>query len=144
MDFHQMTTAKLVDVNKKKHYRLEIRVLEAVADMLDSGEEISIATVARTAGTSKQVIYRNENLRRIILYYSHVVQHREYDEYEDPSEEYKFLMDIPDLVQMEEYVNKLIEENKELGAKLLRLESEIIKYKNRTLCDISDDSIYNV
>lgn len=142
MDFHQMTTAKLVDVNKKKHYRLEMRVLEAVADMLEEGELITIATVARRAVTTKQVIYRNENLRRIILYYTHVVQHQSYNEYEDPSEEYKFLMDIPDLVQMEEYVNKLIEENKELGAKLLRIESEIIKYKNRRLCDIGDDSIY--
>ncbi|MBR0382384.1 MAG: hypothetical protein IJH71_08115 [Eubacterium sp.] len=142
MDLPQMTTAKLVDVNKKKHFRLEMRILESIADMLDDREPITIATVVRRAGTTKQVIYRNENLRRIILYYTHVVQNQSYNEYEDPSERYRFLMDIPDLVRMEEYVNKLIEENKELGAKLLRVESEIIKYKNRRLCDISDDSIY--
>lgn len=122
MEYIKPQVAKLADISKERSNIKAYTVRKVVYDFLKRGLPITINAVCEASGVSRQAIYSNQELRSLIEYYGKYVQKCTQPDNED---EFKVLMSIPDIQNLEEEVNKLLIENRELNEKLFSLKNEL-------------------
>lgn len=115
-------TAKLVDISKTNHNLIIYRVRCAIYRLLEEEEPINVTNVAKQSSVSRQNIYHNDELVKLIDYYGKYVQHSSFPE---NKKEYNTLYSVPDLQHIEESVEKLLEENRKLNIELFKLQNQI-------------------
>ena len=121
-------TATLVDMTKELSNQKAYLVRQAVYDFLKNGYPITINAIAEATGVARQTIYRNKELLKLIDYYGKYIQKCTPPENED---EYEILMSIPNLQTLEEDVEKLLEENRDLNVRLLELKNQLFALEHK-------------
>lgn len=127
MEYIKPQVAKLADISKERSNIKAYTVRKVVYDFLKQGLPITINAVSEASGVSRQTIYSNHELRNLIEYYGKYVQRCTMIDSED---EFRILMDIPDIQNLEMEVERLLKENKELKEKNLSLENELFALEN--------------
>ena len=120
-------TAKLVDLSKMRKDETEYRVREMIYDYLEHGYPISINSIAENSGLTRQAIYARPELRALIEWYGKYVQRSMFP---DSEEEDFIAYKISNIQRLEEEVERLYNENKELQLKKLRLLNELFALEN--------------
>lgn len=128
MEYKKMNVAKIVDMSKERSNKRAYLVRKVVFEFLKEGYPININSISQASGVSRQTIYKNEELKKLIEYYGKYVQRSMPLESE---EEVSILMSFPDIEKLEMEVNNLLQENRILNQKILECQNELFRLENR-------------
>ena len=120
-------TAKIADLSRVKKNETDYRIRKAIQDFLKSGYQISVNAISQATGITRQAIYSRPELKKLIEWYGKYVQGSMPP---DSYEEAWMVSRISDIQALENEIEHLYNENKELHCRYLQLQNEIFSLEN--------------